>query len=65
MLVCFIIFHANKKIIMPMECSFKSGVLKSKIHMINLVLPGRKKPTGEKYFKKMMTKKTVIHSFFV
>ena len=48
-----------------MECSFKSGVLKSKIHMINLVLPGRKKPTGEKYFKKMMTKKTVIHSFFV
>ena len=26
---------------MPMECSFKIGVLKLKIHMTNLVLPER------------------------
>ena len=39
--MCFLIFHSNKKIIMPMEGPFKSGILKLKIHMANLVLPER------------------------
>ena len=34
--VCFLILHSKKKITMLMECSFKSGVLKLKIHMTNL-----------------------------
>ena len=39
--MCFLIFHSNKKIIMLVECSFKSGILKLKIHMTDLVLPER------------------------
>ena len=46
----FFNFHSSKKIIMLMECSFKSGVLKLKIHKTNLVLPEKEAILGYNNF---------------